>query len=169
MCRISYLKEASLRLSVFCIAVTREIVTLHVGGCRCSPDIKQATFLKPESVSADIFLHPLPHHEPVSRDPVSSPELPGGLLFGQPQTQTRGAQQLLRLLWLLPALLWILQVDLRSALLLLQCSTDTTESATWTATAATALPATTTTAETPASGLVATTPTAGWVSQCDNV
>ena len=140
------------------MAVTREIVTLHVGGWRCSPDIKQATFLKPESVSAEIFLHSLPHHEPVPRVPVGSPELPGGLLFGQPQTQTRGAQQLLRLL---PALLWILQVDLRSALLLLQCSTDTTESATWTATAATALPATTTTAETPASGLVATTPTAG--------
>ena len=157
MCRISYLKEALLRLSVFCTAVTREIVTLHVGGCRCSPDIKQATFLKPESVSADIFLHPLPHHEPVSRDPVSSPELPGGLLCGQ--SQTRGAlRQLLRLL---PALLWILQVNLRSPLLLLQCSTDTTESATWTATAATALPATTTTAETPASGPAATTPTAG--------
>ena len=157
MCRISYLKEASLRLSVFCIAVTREIVTLHVGGCRCSPDIKQATFLKPESVSAEIFLHPLSHHEPVPRVPVGSPELPGGLLFGQ--SQTRGAlRQLLRLL---PALLWILQVDLRSLLLLLQCSADTTESATWTATAATALPARTTTAETPASGLVATTPTAG--------
>ena len=56
MCRISYLKEASLRLSVFCIAVTREIVTLHVGGWRCSPDIKQATFLKPESVSAEISI-----------------------------------------------------------------------------------------------------------------
>ena len=162
MCRISYLKEASLRLSVFCTAVTREIVTLHVGGCRCSPDIKQATFLKPESVSAEIFLHPLPHHEPVPRVPVGSPELPGGFLFGQSQTQTRGAlRQLLRLL---PALLRILQVNFRSPLLLLQCSTlstDTTESATWTATAATALPATTTTAETPASGLVATTPTAG--------
>ena len=61
---------------------------------------------------------------------------------------------------------------LEAPLLLLQFSTDTTvttESATWTATAATALRVTTTTAETPASGPAATTPTAGWVSQCDNV
>ena len=141
------------------MAVTREIVTLHVGGWRCSPDIKQATFLMPESVSAEILPHSLPHHEPVPRVPAGSPELPGGFLFGQSQTQTRGAlRQLLRLL---PALLWILQVNLRSPLLLLQCSTDTTESATWTATAATALPARTTTAETPASGPAATTQTVG--------
>ena len=102
-----------------CMAVTWEIVTLHVGGWRCSPDIKQATSLKPKSVSAEIFLHPLAHHDPVPSDPVGSPELPGGLIFGQSQTQTWGAQQLLRLL---PALLWILQVCHYYKLLSYYCS-----------------------------------------------
>ena len=114
--------------------------------------------LKPESVSEKIFLRHLPHH--VTRDPADPPDVPSGLFPGQSQTQTRATlQQLLRLL---PSLLR-LQVDLNSlvSLCLLQHSADTMVSVTWTATAATASRATTTTAGIRASGPVATTPIAG--------
>ena len=118
---------------------------------------KTGHFLKSESVSEEIFLRHLPHH--VTRDPADPPDVPSGLFPGQSQAQTRATlQQLLRLL---PSLLR-LQVDLsRVSLLLLKHSADTTVSVTWTATAATASRATTTTAGIRASGPVATTPTAG--------